>query len=163
LVPRLDGLRRQSLIHASPAAAFGLTAGRGGFFSRKIPMTNTTTKTARIRQLNDLARIRPENANATWLMTIGVRAVLAGDLPHDPAAKILDRTAALRRAIAAYADWSEDNDPHGEHDFGAFDFCGERLFFKIDYYHPDRDVHAPDPANIELCRRVLTLMLASEY
>jgi hypothetical protein len=31
------------------------------------------------------------------------------------------------------------------------------------YYHPDHDTHAPVPSNIELCRRVLTIMRADEY
>jgi hypothetical protein len=33
----------------------------------------------------------------------------------------------------------EDNDPHGEHDFGAFEHEGQRIFWKIDYYAPDMD------------------------
>ena len=46
---------------------------------------------------------------------------------------------------------------------GAFDLFGERLLFKIDYYHPDHDTLSPVPSSIELCRRVLTIMLADEY
>ena len=75
----------------------------------------------------------------------------------------MERVTALRAAIAQFSDWDEGNDPYGEHDFGAFDLLGERLFFKIDYYHPDHDTHAPVPSNIELCRRVLTIMQADEY
>ncbi len=126
-------------------------------------MTDDTTKTDRIRRLNDLARNVPAMANATWMMTRGVNALLTGDdpaeLPHD----LHNRVAQLYRTIAGYDRFSERNDPHGEHDFGDFEFLGERLFFKLDYYHPARDVHSPDPANIELCRRVLTIMLAEEY
>ena len=32
----------------------------------------------------------------------------------------------------------EDNDPHGEHDFGDLDLDGEKLFGKIDCYDPAR-------------------------
>jgi hypothetical protein len=40
----------------------------------------------------------------------------------------LVRAAVLRRWGASITD---DNDPHGEHDFGAFDHAGERIFWKI--------------------------------
>ena len=114
----------------------------------------------RIRHLNDLARTKPETVNATWVITAGIQHLLFGndDSPADP-----ERLAALRHAIATFHDWSPDNDPYGEHDFGAFSLFGERLFFKIDYYHPDRGMLSPDPGNIELCRRVLTVLLADEY
>ena len=69
----------------------------------------------------------------------------------------------LRATLAAFNHWPKGNDPYEEHDFGAFDLFGERLFFKIDYYHPDHDTLAPVPSSIELCRRVLTIMLADEY
>src|ERR1035437_2338759 len=36
--------------------------------------------------------------------------------------------------VQKFNDFSEDNDPYGEHDFGSFDFNGERIFWKIDYY-----------------------------
>jgi hypothetical protein len=121
-------------------------------------------QTDHIRRLNDMARTQPQIVNATWVMTQGVLHLLAGDDDNDAAvAPALQRVAALRAAIATYSDWSEDNDPHREHDFGAFALFGECLFFKIDYYHPDHDTLAPVPGNIELCRRVLTVMLADEY
>lgn len=125
-------------------------------------MSELNPKTDRIHYLNDLARSQPIIANTTWVMTGGVSRLLLGDLdPGHPDA--LARATQLRRTIALYADWGPGNDPYGEHDFGAFDLFGERLLFKIDYYHPDHDSHAPDPASVELCRRVLTVMLADEY
>ena len=118
-----------------------------------------TDHTALTRRLNDMTRTQPSIVNATWVMTRGVAALLTDDADKpDPA-----RLTALRTALATFDYWPEDNDPYAEHDFGAFDFLGERLFFKIDYYHPDHDSHAPVPSSIELCRRVLTLMLADEY
>lgn len=123
-----------------------------------------TDHTAEIRRLNDLARTRPETVNATWVMTQGVAALLAGDEDAaDAAPQAQARVAQLRAALASFADFSEDNDPHGEHDFGTIEMSGAKLFWKIDYYHPDRDTYAPVPFNIELCRRILTVMLAEEY
>jgi hypothetical protein len=57
--------------------------------------------------------------------------------------------------------FSEDNDPYGEHDFGAFECFDEKLFWKIDYYDSNIESWA-DPLSSE-CHRVLTVMLADEY
>lgn len=123
-----------------------------------------TDKSEHTRRLNDLARTQPDIVNATWVMTRGVMLLLAGDEAADKAVGLAaERVAALRAALARFSDWDAGNDPSGEHDFGAFDLFGERLFFKIDYYHPDHDTHAPVPSSIELCRRVLTIMRADEY
>jgi hypothetical protein len=123
-------------------------------------------KTDHTRRLNDLARVSPDSVNATWIITRGLAQHLAGDeAPGDPtvAHSAPERVAALRAALGSYSEWDPGNDPYHEHDFGAFELFGERLFFKIGYYHPDHDTHAPDPASIETCRRVLTIMLAEEY
>jgi hypothetical protein len=123
-----------------------------------------TDHTAAIRRLNDLARTHPETVNAIWVMTQGVAALLAGD--DDTLAALsaaVARTAQLRGALASFAEFPEDNDPYGEHDFGALELFGAKLFWKIDYYHPDHDTYAPVPSSTELCRRVLTVMLAEEY
>ena len=123
-----------------------------------------TDHTAEIRRLNDLTRIRPETVNATWVWTRGVLHLIAGeDDTPEAIAPAIARYQQLRAAIASFTDFSADNDPHGEHDFGALELFGAKLFWKIDYYHPDHDTHAPVPSNIELCRRVLTVMLAEEY
>ncbi|HUU46823.1 MAG TPA: DUF3768 domain-containing protein [Acidobacteriota bacterium] len=67
------------------------------------------------------------------------------------------------KAVAAFEAFTPDNDPHGEHDFGALDVQGKRVFFKADYYDLPMTAHSPDPANPAVTRRVLTIMLASEY
>jgi hypothetical protein len=50
-----------------------------------------------------------------------------------------------------------------EHDFGAFDFDGTPVMFKIDYYDKDLQFHSPNPADSNVTERVLTIMLAAEY
>ena len=123
-----------------------------------------TANNDEIRRLNDPTRSAPETVNATWTMTRGVVLLLAGDGESpESTAQAVQRFCLLRSAIANFCDWPEGNDPYGEHDFGALCLFEERLFFKIDYYHPEHDSHAPVPANIELCRRVLTIMRADEY
>jgi hypothetical protein len=37
------------------------------------------------------------------------------------------------------------------------------IFFKIDYYDRTLTAHSPDPADPAVTRRVITVMLASEY
>lgn len=67
--------------------------------------------------------------------------------------------------MQTFAAFSEDNDPHREHDFGAFDLPSVgRIFWKIDCC-ADRTVNAgsEDPADPARCYRVLTVMRASEY
>jgi hypothetical protein len=120
-----------------------------------------TDLNALTRRLNALTRSQPEIANASWVMTRGVAALLTSD--DDPPKPDAARLATLRATLASFDHWPEGNDPYGEHDFGAFDLFGERLFFKIDYYHPDHDTLSPVPSSIELCRRVLTIMMAGEY
>lgn len=73
---------------------------------------------------------------------------------------------AIKRAVLAisvFKDFSDANDPHGEHDFGAIDIDGQKLFFKIDCFDPTMSFRADDPSDPDSSRRVLTLMLASEY
>jgi len=106
-----------------------------------------TAKTERICRLNDLTRTQPLIVNASWVMTEGIAHLLTGDTELDgsTAKEALARMIALRRAIAEYSDWSDGNDPYGEHDFGAFDLFGQRILFKVDYYHPDTTPMRPSP------------------
>ena len=69
----------------------------------------------------------------------------------------------LVQTIATFDDFCTANDPHGEHDFGAFEFDGVEVFFKIDYFDKDRCYASSDPTNPELTARVLTVLYASEY
>ena len=103
----------------------------------------------RIRALND--ELRRSNKQGTIFLTSGVVA-LGGELQRQAFA-----------ALASFDAFDTDNDPHGEHDFGALIVGGARLFFKIDYYDLAGEYHSPDPADPSVTRRVLTLMLASEY
>ena len=65
------------------------------------------------------------------------------------------------RAVREYDDFDSGNDPYKEHDFGAFDWAGERVYWKIDYTDPETG-YWRDPMDEE-CQRVMTVMLSSEY
>src|SRR5262249_2989858 len=76
--------------------------------------------TERIRELNDA--FRGTFAGGTVMMTSGV-----DELPDCVKAEAL-------RQVATFSDFTPDNDPHGEHDFGSFTLVGRKFFWKIDYY-----------------------------
>ena len=107
-------------------------------------------RTARIRDLNDALR-RGDCKNGRVVITSGV---------HERGDAFL---AEVTASVTAFDAFTPDNDPHGEHDFGAFEVDGETLFFKIDYYDKDLQWHSPDAADPDVTVRVLTIMLASEY
>lgn len=102
-----------------------------------------------IAQMND--DFRHSGEGGVMVMTRGVHA-----LPR------MDITAALNY-VTAYNVFDQDNDPHGEHDFGSFDVRGRKFFWKIDYYNPEMTAGSEDPSDPNQTARVLTVMLASEY
>jgi hypothetical protein len=113
-------------------------------------MTHTTeSKTDRIRSLNDA--FRRTFIGGAVMITAGVEA-----MP-------LDQRRSLLQKIREFTAFGEDNDPHGEHDFGAVDEAGERFFFKIDYYDLKTEYGSPDPADPAVTTRILTVMRADEY
>jgi hypothetical protein len=95
-------------------------------------MTDTTVSTIeRIRALND--DFRRTFVSGVILITAGVEA-MADDQRRSLLAKV--------RAVDAFTD---DNDPHGEHDFGVVDEAGVRCFWKIDYYDRATEFGSPTP------------------
>ena len=109
-----------------------------------------TVPCMRIREMND--RFRTQGVGAgTVMLTIGVRE------------RGRDFVMKAASAVRAFSDFSDENDPWGEHDFGAVEIDGEKVFWKIDYYTPDLTAGSDNPANEGETHRVLTIMLASEY
>ena len=72
------------------------------------------------------------------------------------------QTEAIWR-VKTFDAFNEDNDPHAEHDFGAFDIEGQKFFWKIDTYDQNLKFGSEDPGDESKTRRVLTIMLAEEY
>ena len=107
------------------------------------------SKTARIAALND--ELRQNFAEGLAVMTPGIAALGA------------EAVARIVKTIAVFDDFCHANDPHEEHDFGAFDADGHTILFKIDYYDESLTYHSPDPADPSVTKRVITIMLAEEY
>ena len=78
-------------------------------------------------------------------------------------AKSQDDIARILSKVRHFNNFTPDNDPYNEHDFGSFDYKGETIYFKIDYYDKNYQYLSEDPANPNLTNRVMTVMLASEY
>jgi len=124
---------------------------------------DTLSRSERIAQLNDRARQAMGLACAA-VATEGFRA-----LPDDDQSRV-------RELVETFDAFTQDNDPYGERDFGVIyqdgDGCWtttrparpvETVFWKIDAYDRDLQFSSEDPANPAVTRRVLTIMLASEY
>jgi hypothetical protein len=78
-----------------------------------------------------------------------------------PGVMYLDNVLGLAGKVQNFSDFTEDNDPYGEHDFGSFDWKGNRIFWKIDYF--DQTLTYGEEPLSPKCKRVMTIMLASEY
>ena len=123
-------------------------------------------QTARIARLNDLAR-QAMGIACTVVATVGFRSLTDAD------------QSCVRELIATFDAFTEDNDPHGERDFGCIYQLGdgrwtterprvredqrERVFWKLDYYDRDLQCASEDAADPDITQRVLTIMLADEY
>ena len=85
------------------------------------------------------------------MMTAGIAA-----LSNEAQATVFDR-------VKAFDNFTRENDPHREHDFGNFEVEGRKIFWKIDYFDAAMRYGSKDPADPQKTTRVLTIMLANEY
>lgn len=110
---------------------------------------NNLLVTNKIQGLNDLLRTTGQGERC--MVTRGVHEL-------GPTA-----VSEIRQNVATYSSFTNDNDPYGEHDFGALTFNGQKLFWKIDYYDRSLAFGSPNASDPTVTMRVLTIMLASEY
>ena len=105
--------------------------------------------TERLRTLNDQLRKTLQGGHV--FMTSGIAGL--GE----------EAVSRLLQTLTTFDDFCEANDPYQEHDFGAFNFDQNQIFFKIDYYDKNLTAYSPNPADPEVTQRVITVMLAEEY
>ena len=111
--------------------------------------TTVDSRTENIRALNN--RLRQQRIGGQVVVTPGVLALGTQVLLQ------------IQDAVARFDAFSPDNDPHGEHDFGSVAVDGNTVFFKIEYLDQLLRFHSPDPADPNVTRRIMILMLANEY
>ncbi|MCB1519146.1 MAG: DUF3768 domain-containing protein [Hyphomicrobiaceae bacterium] len=117
--------------------------------SLHAPSVIDPTRAAAIAARNDA--LRRNRLGGHIVMTAAVAA-----LPPD----VLTAAVIAMRRFDAF---TPDNDPHQEHDFGAFEHASERFFFKIDTYADHTLTQGAEDPLAPGVVRVLTLMLASDY
>jgi hypothetical protein len=100
----------------------------------------------RIQDLNDT--FRQSFVGGRIVMTAGVAA-----LDTKIQAELLAR-------VRRFYDFTVDNDPYDEHDFGAVRVADRNIFWKIDYYDPSLTAGSEDPTDPARTIRLLTVMLA---
>lgn len=81
---------------------------------------------------------------------IGCRVVMTEGIAHDP-----DKDKIIT-AVRTFSDFTLDNDPYGEHDFGSFQI-NNTYFWKFDYYDDNYELYQEDG------NRVLTIGRMDEY
>ena len=109
-----------------------------------------------IRALNDALRAR---AGLPFFGRSQDRILITQGIAALPPIDQIEIVAKVR----LFENFSDDNDPHGEHDFGNFEHAGQNIFWKIDYYDTELAQGSEDPADPEVTARVLTILLALEW
>ena len=102
-----------------------------------------------IKTINDI--FRKSFIGGEVLLSAGIAAMSSED------------KANIVSMVQNFNDFNEDNDPYGEHDFGSFDYKGEKILWKIDYYDLNNQYHSENPANPDITNRILTIMTVYEF
>ncbi len=110
---------------------------------------NTKLQTAKIRQHND--QFRQTGRGGRIMLTSGIQAL--------GQQAIMEIMAKIR----AFNNFTKDNDPYGERDFGKIEHNGETVFWKMSYYDRAMEFGSNDPSDPAVTMRVMTVMLAEEY
>ena len=105
--------------------------------------------------INEIAlqndNFRKHLSQGTLVLTQGIRSNTPDDIKE------------IITKVRTFDTFDENNDPYGERDFGAFDYNGKRIFWKIDNYDREFLYLSPDVSNPRLTNKVLTIMYAEEY
>ena len=104
-----------------------------------------------IAEVNDAFRRGDQQIPGRVVITSGISAL--GDA----------NVQVILAKVQNFDDFTEANDPYGEHDFGKIIHNGDKVFWKIDYYDPSLQYHSKDKSDLSKTVRVLTIMYASEY
>lgn len=106
-------------------------------------------KTAKIRELNDRLRITGK----------GGRIVITGSLSQASQ----EEQIMVASKVRSFKDFNEDNDPHGEHDFGRITIGDTAYNWKIDYYDLSEERGSDRPEDPVVTVRILSIFYADDY
>ncbi|WP_299854647.1 DUF3768 domain-containing protein [uncultured Roseobacter sp.] len=112
------------------------------------------TDTHRIADQNDRFRRGDPAILGKILITPGIQALIQ-EARTEP--------ATVFKIVQNFDTFTEDNDPYGTHEFGAFEFQSQKCYWKIDLYDLRFEFGSEAPADLTQTRRVLTILLASEW
>ena len=105
--------------------------------------------------MTDIARLnndfRKSFIGGEVLLSAGIAAMSSED------------KANIVSLVQNFDNFTPDNNPYSENDFGTFDYKGNKIFWKIDYYDLNYEFMSENPADPNITRRILTIMLADEY
>ncbi len=110
-------------------------------------MENTNIK--KITELNDLLR----DTFLTWRIVF----------THAVASTSEEEREEIITKVREFNNFTPDNDPCGEHGFGAFIVNNEKYFWKIGYYNIDMSAGSENPGDQNQTTRVLTIMRTDEF
>ena len=102
-----------------------------------------------IATLND--KFRKSFIGGEVLLSAGIAAMSSED------------KANIVSMVQNFNDFNEDNDPYKEHDFFSFDYKGDKIIAKIDYYDLNHKYMSEDPSNPDITNRILTIMKVFEW
>jgi hypothetical protein len=113
----------------------------------------------------EAVRIADQNDRFRAGLLTGTAGDLRGQVVVTAAVNGLGRdfVTATLLAVARDSTFTAENDPYGDHGFGTVTVLAVRLFWKIDLYDDELAYGSPEPANPAVTRRVLTIMLPSDY
>ena len=105
--------------------------------------------------MNDIAKLnddfRKSFIGGEVLLSAGIAAMSSED------------KANIVALVQNFYNFTPDNNPYSENDFGTFDYKDEKILWKIDYYDLNNQYHSENPANPDITNRILTIMTVYEF
>lgn len=105
--------------------------------------------------MNDIAKLnndfRKSFIGGEVLLSAGIAAMSSEDKVN------------IVSLVQNFDNFTPDNNPYSENDFGTFDYKGEKILWKIDYYDLNNKYHSEDPSNPYITNRILTIMKVFEW
>ena len=107
-----------------------------------------------IASQNDRFRRGDRAIPGIFVLTVGVTGLLDD---------LRESVTAIVEVVREFDGFPDNNDPNLRRDFAQFEFKGQSCVWKIELYDSGLAFGSLAPADPTQTRRVLTIMLASEY